>query len=128
MIRIRRLKDRLSSIGLVSIGLALCFCLTAQIPSSAQSESEVRATGTNVTILTTQLPETLTTNTQLSGLTVVKIEPLKAIGTNIVHVLLDEGHAPQSAITILSSAYPHTKFELLEDFENGDIVIPSEVQ
>lgn len=121
-------QHRHTKLCFAAMGSALCLLLSTQIPSSAHGEGVRHAGGGNVTILATTLPKTLTANTQLSGLAIVEIEPLSALGSNILHIQMESDSAPQKAVAILSTAYPHTKFELLEDFKIDDIGVMPDVQ
>ena len=98
----------------LACGLLLAVTLVA-LPAHAADASAESMDAPRLSVVTEALPDDFSAKSLKVGLTVIEIERLEALDSDIVSIRLAENQAPDTAFQALNAAFPAARFERLED-------------
>ena len=93
--------------------MALPACAADVAAADASSTESMAAP--HLSVVTEALPEDFSAKSLKVGLTVIEIEHLDALDSDIVYIRLTENQAPDAVFRVLNAAFPAAQFERLED-------------
>ena len=114
MLGVLRIKPANNVLKALAYGLLLAVTVLPLPACAGEDLSAVATVSPSMSVMTAALPVNFDAKSLAAGLTVIEIERLEALNSNIVYLRLANKQSPDDAFKLLCTAFPKAGFELLD--------------
>lgn len=114
MVGILHIKSANNKLKALAYGLLLAMAISPLPACASEDLSAMDAGEPSISVMTAALPAGFNAKSLAAGLTVIEIERLDSLNSDIVYLRLANNQTPDDAFKVLNAAFPKAGFELLD--------------